>query len=152
MRTGQLIPCIGHRPTPNHPTVLLYDGQRRLLAARASHELAGNEGFEELAPVRALIVLLLDHEPTPDEIRRIQAQANQRDELSLVDQQQQQQQFADCWHARAGLPDDERILAVCADLGISPSARTTSAASSPSPRRFANASPSAPPANSCRSR
>ena len=115
MRTGQLIPCIGHRPTPRHPTVLLYDGQRRLLAAKASHELAGTEGFEALAPVCALIVLLLDHEPTPDEIRRIQAQANQREELGLVDQQQQ---FADCWHARAGLPEDDRILAVCADLGI----------------------------------
>ena len=117
MRTGQLIPCIGHRPTPNHPTVLLYDGQRRLLAAKASHPLSGTDEFEDLAPVRALIVLLLDHEPTPDEIRRIQAQANQREELSLLDQQQQ---FADCWHARAGLPDDERVLAVCADLGISP--------------------------------
>ena len=117
MRTGQLIPCIGHRPDPDQPTVLLYDGQRRLLAAKASHELAGTDGFEALAPVRTLIVLLLDHEPTPDEIRRIQAQANQREELGLVDQQQQ---FADCWHARAGLPEDERILAVCADLGITP--------------------------------
>jgi hypothetical protein len=117
MRTGQLIPCIGHRPDPDQPTVLLYDGQRRLLAANASHELAGTDGFEGLAPVRTLIVLLLDHEPTPDEIRRIQAQANQREELSLVDQQQQ---FADCWHARAGLREDERILAVCADLGITP--------------------------------
>ena len=97
--------------------MLLYDGQRRLLAAKASHELAGTDGFEGLAPVRTLIVLLLDHEPTPDEIRRIQAQANQREELSLLDQQQQ---FADCWHARAGLPDDDRVLAVCADLGISP--------------------------------
>ena len=37
MRSGQLIPCIGHRPDPNQPTVRLYDGQRRLLAARASH-------------------------------------------------------------------------------------------------------------------
>ena len=117
MRTGQLIPCIGHRPDPDQPTVLLYDGQRRLLAAKASHELAGTDGFEGLAPVRTLIVLLLDHEPTPDEIRRIQAQANQREELSLQDQQQQ---FADCWHARAGLPDDDRVLAVCADLGITP--------------------------------
>ena len=42
MRTGQLIPCIGHRPDPDQPTVLLYDGQRRLLAANASHELARN--------------------------------------------------------------------------------------------------------------
>ncbi len=117
MRTGQLIPCIGHRPDLDQPTVLLYDGQRRLLAVKASHELAGTDGFEGLAPVRTLIVLLLDHEPTPDEIRRIQAQANQREELSLQDQQQQ---FADCWHARSGLPDDDRVLAVCADLGITP--------------------------------
>ena len=117
MRSGQLIPCIGHRADPNQPTVRLYDGQRRLLAARASHQLAGADGFEGLAPVLTLIVLLLDHEPGPDEITRIQAQANQREELTLVDQQQQ---FADCWHARAGLREDERILVVCADLGISP--------------------------------
>ena len=117
MRSGQLIPCIGHRPDPIQPTVRLYDGQRRLLAAKASHELAGADGFEGLAPVLTLIVVLLDHEPTPDEIRRIQAQANQREELTLVDQQQQ---FADCWHARAGLREDERMLVVCADLGISP--------------------------------
>jgi hypothetical protein len=117
MRTGQLIPCIGHRPNPNEPTVLLYDGQRRLLAAKASHELAGTEGFERLAPVRTLIVLLLDHQPTADETRRIQAQANQREQLTLPDQQQQ---FADCWHARAGLREADRVLAVCADLGISP--------------------------------
>ena len=62
-------------------------------------------------------MLLLDHTPTPDEIRRIQAQANQREELSLL---HQQQQFADCWHARGGLADDDRVLAVCADLGITP--------------------------------
>jgi hypothetical protein len=116
MRTGQLIPCIGHRPDPHEPAVLLYDGQRRLLAARASHELAGKEQFAGLAPVQSLIVLLLDHAPTPDEVRRIQAQANQREELSLVDQQQQ---FADCWQARARLLEDERIAAVCADLGYS---------------------------------
>ena len=34
-------------------------------------------------------MLLLDHEPGADEIRRIQAQANQRESLSLVDQQEQ---------------------------------------------------------------
>jgi hypothetical protein len=49
-------------------------------------------------------------------VRRIQAQANQREELSLQDQQQQ---FADCWQARGGLLEDERVLAVCADLGYS---------------------------------
>jgi hypothetical protein len=116
MRTGQLIPCIGHRPDDREPAVLLYDGQRRLLAARASHELAGTEQFEGLTPVQSLIVLLLDHAPSADEVRRIQAQANQREQLSLVDQQRQ---FADCWQARAGLTDDERIAAVCADLGYS---------------------------------
>ena len=117
MRTGQLIPCIGRRTDPEQGRVVLFDGQRRLLAAQASHQLAGSEGFEGLAPVRSLIVLLLDHDPTPDEIRRVQAQANQREELSLVDQQQQ---FADCFKARATLNDDDRVAAVCADLGISP--------------------------------
>ena len=114
-RTGQLIPCIGHRPSTDGP-VLIYDGQRRYLAAKASHELAGNDGYEGLNPIRSLIVLLLDHEPSADEIRRIQAQANQREQLSLVDQQEQ---FRDCWAARAGLREDDRIAAVCADLGIS---------------------------------
>ena len=115
-RTGQLIPCIGHRPTTDGP-VLIYDGQRRYLAAKASHELARSDGYEGLQPIRSLIVLLLDHEPGADEIRRIQAQANQREQLSLVDQQEQ---FRDCWAARAGLREDDRIAAVCADLGISP--------------------------------
>jgi hypothetical protein len=96
--------------------VLIYDGQRRYLAAMTSHELAGNDGYEGLHPIRSLIVLLLDHEPGAHEIRRIQAQANQREQLSLVDQQEQ---FRDCWAARAGLRDDDRIAAVCADLGIS---------------------------------
>ena len=62
-------------------------------------------------------MLLLDHEPGAEEIRRIQAQANQRESLSLVDQQEQ---LRDCWEARAGLPEPDRIAAVCADLGISP--------------------------------
>ena len=116
MRTGQLIPCIGVRPNAADQRVVLYDGQRRLLAAQASHELAGSDGYEALNPVQNLIVLLLDHEPSPDEVRRIQAQANQREDLSLADQQDQ---FRDCWHARAGLREDDRIAAVCADLGIS---------------------------------
>jgi hypothetical protein len=116
MRTGQLVPCIGHRPDPAQPRTVIYDGQRRLLAAQASGELAGAEGYEGLAPVQSLIVLLLDHEPGADEIRRIQAQANQRESLSLVDQQEQ---LRDCWEARAGLPEADRIAAVCADLGIS---------------------------------
>jgi hypothetical protein len=117
MRTGQLVPCIGHRPDPNQPRTVIYDGQRRLLAAQASPQLAGGEGYEGLTPVRSLIVLLLDHEPGADEIRRIQAQANQRESLSHVDQQEQ---LRDCWEARAGLPEPNRIADVCADLGISP--------------------------------
>ena len=79
MRTGQLVPCIGHRPGPAEPRTVIYDGQRRLLAAQASRELAGADGYEGLAPVQSLIVLLLDHGPSADEIRRIQAQANQRE-------------------------------------------------------------------------
>jgi hypothetical protein len=117
MRTGQLVPCIGHRPDPSHPRTVIYDGQRRLFAARASTELAGTDGYEGLMPVQSLIVLLLDHEPGANEIRRIQAQANQRENLSLIDQQEQ---LRDCWDARAGLPEPDRIAAVCADLGISP--------------------------------
>jgi hypothetical protein len=107
MTMGQLVPGIGHRPTGQ--TVVLYAGQRRLLAARASHRLDG------VAPIRSLIVLLLDHAPSPDEIRRIQAHENQREDLTLSDQQEQ---FRDCWSARAGLRDEDRIAAVCADLGI----------------------------------
>jgi hypothetical protein len=107
-RTGQLIPCIGHRPATEGP-VLIYDGQRRYLAAKASHELAGSEGYEGLNPIRSLVVLLLDHEPGADEIRRIQAQANQREQLSLVDQQEQ---VRDCWAARRAArrrPDRRRM-------------------------------------------
>jgi len=111
--TGQLTPCIGRRAAEDR--VIIYAGQRRLLAARASHELAGSPDFEGLAPVTSLIVLLLDHEPGDDEIRRIQAQENAREPLSLRDQQEQ---FRDCWQARAGLPDADRIAVVCADLGI----------------------------------
>jgi hypothetical protein len=111
--TGQLTPCIGRRAAEDR--VIIYAGQRRLLAARASRELAGSPGFEGLAPVTGLIVLLLDHEPGDDEIRRIQAQENAREPLSLRDQQEQ---FRDCWKARAGLPDADRIAVVCADLGI----------------------------------
>lgn len=117
MRTGQLVPCIGHRPDLGHPRTVIYDGQRRLLAALGSAKLAGTEGYENLTPVQSLIVLLLDHEPGADEIRRIQAQANQRESLSLVDQQEQ---LRDCWEARAGLAEPDRVAAVCADLGISP--------------------------------
>ena len=115
--SGQLVPCIGWRPDPDEPRVLLYDGQRRYLAAQASHGLAGSEYMEGLAePVRSLIVLLLDHAPSPEEIRRIQAHCQQREELTHSDQQRQ---FEDCWHARAGMREQDRIAAVCADLGIS---------------------------------
>jgi len=61
-------------------------------------------------------VLLLDHAPGEEELRRIQAQENPREPLSLRDQQEQ---FRDCWQARAGLPEADRIAVVCADLGIS---------------------------------
>src|SRR3954470_2168024 len=108
---GQLVPCIGHRPAGDPARVVLYAGQRRLLAARASHQLRG----EGLVPIRSLIVLLLDHAPSPDEVRRIQAHENQREELTLADQQEQ---FGDCWAARAGLRDEDRLAAVCSDLGI----------------------------------
>ena len=111
--TGQLTPCIGRRMADDR--VMLYAGQRRLLAARASRELAGSPDFEGLAPITSLIVMLLDHEPGDDETRRIQAQENAREPLSLRDQQEQ---FRDCWKARAGLPDADRIAVVCADLGI----------------------------------
>jgi hypothetical protein len=95
---------------------VLCAGQRRLLAARASHTLAGTPGFERLAPVRSLAVLLLDHPSCDDELRRIQAQENAREPLTLRDQQEQ---FHDCWQARAGLPETDRMAVVCADLGIS---------------------------------
>ncbi len=114
-RTGQLVPCIGHRAGEHEP-VVIYDGQRRYLAAVKSHELCGTEGYEELEPVSSLIVLLLDHEPSPEEVRRIQSQVNNaREDLSLADQQEQ---FRDCWQARASLNDEDRVAAVCADLGI----------------------------------
>src|SRR3954454_13214417 len=77
---------------------------------------AGTAPFEGLSPIRILVVLLLDHAPGEEELRRIQAQENPREPLSLRDQQEQ---FRDCWQARAGLPEADRIAVVCADLGIS---------------------------------
>jgi ParB-like nuclease domain len=115
MRFGQLIPAIGRRITPD--TVLLYAGQRRLRAAQLSVDLAGSDGYENLKPISCLIVLLVDYEPSEADIRRIQAQENQREDLSMADQQEQ---FRDCWQDRAGLPDADRVALVCADLGISP--------------------------------
>ncbi len=111
---GQLVPCIGRRE--NNEQVVLYAGQRRLLASRRSHELAGTDGYENFNPVAGLMVLLLDYVPSKADIRRIQAQENQREDLSARDQQEQ---FADCWADRAGLPETARIAAVCEDLGIS---------------------------------
>ena len=110
IRTGQLIPCIGRRPGPDRARVVLFDGQRRLLAARASRELAGTVGLAGLAPVRSLIVLLLDHDPSPDEIRRVQAQANQRKELALADQQRQfARLLAGARRPRRRRPDHRRL-------------------------------------------
>jgi len=115
-RTGQLVPCIGYRPDPDDPKVVLCAGQRRLLAARASHTLTGTPGFDGLAPIHSLVVLPLDHAPGEHEVRRVQAQENAREPLSLRDQQEQ---FRDCWQARAGLPETDRMAVVCADVGIS---------------------------------
>jgi len=113
MARSQLVPCIGRR---DNQRVILYDGQRRLAAARASRELAASEGYEGLRPLQSLIVLLVDHEPSADEIRVLQAQANAREELTRTDRQEQ---FRDCWQAHPGLDHDERLAAVCFDLGIS---------------------------------
>jgi hypothetical protein len=146
--SGQLVPCIGWRPEPDQPRVILYDGQRRYLAAHASHGLAGSEYMEGLAePIRSLIVLLLDHAPPPEEIRRIQAHCQQREELTLADQQQQ---FDDCWQARAGLGEQDRIAAVCADLGISPKRAHNLRRQLTLPNRSARVWPNAPAASRSR--
>lgn len=87
MRAGQLVSLIGYRREARGP-VTVYEGQRRFLAAKRSREFAGTEGYEGLDPCTGLIVLLLDHEPNPDEIRHIQAIANKsREALTVVDQQ-----------------------------------------------------------------
>jgi hypothetical protein len=114
MRSGQLVPAIGRRVSDSK--VIIYAGQRRFLSAGRSHELAGTPGYEGLRPVLVLRVKLLDHEPTKAEIRRIQAQENQHEGLSMRDRQEQ---FIDCWLEYTGLSEDERILAVCDDLGYS---------------------------------
>src|SRR3954452_19204475 len=57
MTMGQLVPCIGHRPAGRKVT--LYAGQRRLLAAGASHETS-RHGQQ---PVTTLLILLVDHAP-----------------------------------------------------------------------------------------
>ncbi|MGO9753914.1 MAG: hypothetical protein ACLP8S_14860 [Solirubrobacteraceae bacterium] len=114
MRTGQLVPCIGHRPDSTQPRTVIYDGQRRLLAAQASTQLAGTKGYEDR---RISSAPGSWSSSSTMRLRTIQAQANQRESLSLVDQQEQ---LRDRWEARAGLPEPDRIAAVCADLGISP--------------------------------
>jgi len=111
---GQLVPAIGRRVAPGR--VLLYAGQRRLLAAKRTHDLAGTNGFESINRVACLIVLMLDYEPTEADIRRLQAAENARETLSVTDQQAQ---FQDAWSDRAGLGEEERVAAVCSDLGIS---------------------------------
>jgi hypothetical protein len=114
MRSGQLVAAIGRRISDRK--VIVYAGQRRFLAAKRSPELAGTDGYEGLRPVVVLRVKLLDHEPTNAEIRRIQAQENQHEGLSMRDRQEQ---FTDCWLEYTGLSEDDRILAVCDDLGYS---------------------------------
>lgn len=115
MQWGQFVPVIGRRVAPDR--VVVYDGQRRYRAAQRSRDLAGGDGFEDLKPLVSLIVLLVDYEPTPADIRRIQAQANHQEDLQLCDQVAQ---FRDCWLDRAGGREADRIAAVCADLGIGP--------------------------------
>jgi hypothetical protein len=146
--SGQLVPCIGWRPDPKEPRVLLYDGQRRYLAAQASHGLAGSESMEGLAePVRSLVVLLLDHAPTKEEVRRIQATASSakssRSQTSNGSSPTAGRRAPGCARA-TGSPR-------CAPTSASRrSGRTTYAASSRSPRRSAPASLSAPRASRSR--
>jgi ParB-like nuclease domain len=112
MRSGQLTPAIGRRVSDTE--VIVYAGQRRYLAAKRSPELAGSDGYEGLRPVVVLRVKLLDHTPTKAEIRRIQAQENQHEDLSMRDRQEQ---FIDCWLDHEGMNEDDRIAAVCDELG-----------------------------------
>jgi ParB-like chromosome segregation protein Spo0J len=115
MRSGQFQNAVGWRSGPKE--VIVYAGQRRYLAAQRSPELAGTDGFAGLRPVVALRVRLLDHKPTTAEIRRVQAQENQHEDLSMRDKQTQ---FATAWAEYAGLPEDTRIAAVCEELGYGP--------------------------------
>ena len=52
MRTGQLVPCIGHRADPAAPA-LIYDGQRRLLAARPATSSPAATGSRACSRCRA---------------------------------------------------------------------------------------------------
>jgi hypothetical protein len=147
MRTGQLIPCIGVRPAPADRRVVLYDGQRLLLAAQASQELAGSDGYEALNPVQSLIVLLLDHEPAATR----SAGSKPRPTSARTSRSQTSRSSS----ATAG----KRVQDFARTTGSPPCAptsasrrkrRTTYAASSRSPSRSASASPSGPQAGSCR--
>ena len=79
---GQLVPCIGHRPDRDAAPVVLYAGQRRLLAARASHQLAGATGSRACAGAQPDRAAARPRALGADEIRRIQAQENQREDLT----------------------------------------------------------------------
>jgi len=106
-------------PTPAQRRTVIYDGQRRLLAPRQAASLAGADGYEVRA-VQSLIVLLLDHEPSADEIRRIQAQANQAREP--VARRPAGAAARLLGEPAPRLREPDRIVAVSprADLGISP--------------------------------
>ena len=108
MRMGQLVAL--HRPPPGARASPSSSTPASAGCSPPAPATLACAGSRACAPVRSLIVLLLDHEPGRDEIRRIQAQENQREDLTLADQQAQ---FADCWAARAGLrrerPDRRRL-------------------------------------------
>ena len=118
MRTGQLVPCIGYRPDRRRTR----DRLRRPAAATSPPSAATSSPAPKASRASnrcsSLIVLLLDHEPTADEIRRIQAIANNAREKRSASSTSKTSS-RDCWQARAGLDDEDRIAAVCADLGIS---------------------------------
>jgi hypothetical protein len=113
---GQLVPCIGHRPNASEPQDVINAGQRRLKAAPGQPPARRPGRLRRPRPRAQPDRPAARPHPNPDEIRRIQAQENQREELTLTDQQEQ---FRDCWSARAGLAEEDHVAAVCADLGIS---------------------------------
>ena len=101
------------RASPSPPSTT---ASARYLAAQKSHALAGTElrrprprAQSDRAAARPRAERGRD--PAHPGDRQQRAGISQ-----LVDQQHQ---FADCWLARAGLRDEDRIAAVCADLGIS---------------------------------
>jgi len=118
MRNGQIQPTTGWRD-PATGKVIIYSGQRRYLAAHKSAELTGTDGYEDLAAITHLRVSLFTGKraPSKQEIQRLQVMENIRE---AVDQADLQDMFLDCWRERAGLPDEDRIAAVCQDMGITP--------------------------------